>query len=133
MPTRWCHGSSRDAVVGCDSGTGGVSGTGGDGGTSVDSGTSVDGGSLPVADAIIVSSTGDDQGAGTLSSPCRTVDRAQSVASAGSTIYLLAGDYAGTINISKSGATGNPITDAAYHLPIASRSPARPARSAPPT
>lgn len=73
------------------------------------------GNTTPVADAIIISPSGDDtSGNGTATAPYKTFAKALSGASAGSTIYARAGTYAEKFTISKSGSAGEPITIATY-------------------
>lgn len=76
-----------------------------------------------------VSPTGSDTAAGTLAAPWKSIAKAQAVAVAGDTVYFRGGTYAYTagvntcisttstvnaINLSKSGASGNPIRYWAY-------------------
>lgn len=63
-----------------------------------------------------VSPSGEDNGAGSIGNPYKTIGKAVTMASAGDTIYLRGGqhNYSSTISISKSGALGNPITLRSY-------------------
>ncbi len=62
-----------------------------------------------------VSPTGNDSGSGAQASPFKTFAKAQTVASSGDAIHLLAGTYTGTLDISKHGLTvigHNAVVDA---------------------
>jgi len=61
-----------------------------------------------------VSPTGNDSGAGTISSPWKTINKGVSGVGSGDTLYLRGGTYTGTVSISKSGSAGNPVTIAGY-------------------
>ena len=91
--------------------------------------TTIVGTTAYAATAYYVSPTGNDSAAGTLSAPWASIAHAQSVATAGDTIYFRGGTYAYTkgttscssqtatvdaVTLNKSGASGNPIRYWAY-------------------
>lgn len=68
-----------------------------------------------VADGIVVSPAGDDgSGTGSVDAPFKTLDKAQAVATPGSTVYLRGGVYSGKSVITTSGAVDRPITISSY-------------------
>lgn len=70
--------------------------------------------SLVSAADYYVSPSGNDSNSGTSSSPWKTVQKGVSSASAGDNIYLREGTYNESVSISKSGASGSPITLSSY-------------------
>jgi hypothetical protein len=65
---------------------------------------------MATAASYYVSLSGDNGNAGTIGSPFRTLAYADSIAVAGDTIFLAAGDYDEDINTVNGGTSGNPIT-----------------------
>lgn len=67
-------------------------------------------------DYYVDSSRGNDNGAGTIDSPWKTIAKASRSAQAGDTVYIRAGDYRseGAIEITRSGRSGAPIRFTAY-------------------
>ncbi len=61
-----------------------------------------------------VSSTGNDTGAGTETSPFRTIARGVSALGAGGTLYIRGGTYHEQVYVSKSGTASGPITIESY-------------------
>lgn len=61
-----------------------------------------------------VAPSGQDSATGSLSAPWKTLSHAASSASAGDTIYLRAGSYAGYVKFTTSGSANSPITIEAY-------------------
>jgi hypothetical protein len=79
------------------------------------------------ADELFVAPDGDDQNAGTMAAPFATIERAQSAAGPGDTVYIRGGEYrfSGTtdaigVELTKSGQSGQPIEYFAYadELPV---------------
>jgi hypothetical protein len=73
------------------------------------------GGGAPVLNEpyyVVDPATGNDSGPGTLAQPFDTIGKAHSVAVAGDTIYLRAGTYdiSSQVTLTRSGSSGNPIT-----------------------
>lgn len=68
------------------------------------------------ADYFVSPSGNDSSPTGSIDDPYKTIGKAVAMAAAGDTIYLRGGqhDYSATISISKSGASGNPITLCSY-------------------
>jgi hypothetical protein len=66
--------------------------------------------SLLAAQSWHVSTRGSDSGAGTSSSPFRTVQKAADVARPGDTILVHGGTYSGQVRITRSGTSSSPIT-----------------------
>lgn len=64
---------------------------------------------------IYVAKNGNDGNTGTLASPCLTIQKAASVATAGQTVYVRTGTYRETVTPANSGTAGNPITYQAYN------------------
>jgi hypothetical protein len=65
----------------------------------------------PVPDGnYYVSTGGNDNNPGTSSQPWRTIQKAASAMGPGSTVIVLAGDYPERIQVTRSGASGSPIT-----------------------
>ncbi len=62
-----------------------------------------------------VSEKGSDSNAGTLSAPFRTIQKAASKATAGSTVYIRGGTYRETVTPAYSGTSSAPITFIAYN------------------
>lgn len=73
------------------------------------------GGGTPPVNGIIVSPTGNDStGNGTVSNPYKTMSRAQTAATPGSTVYLRGGVYNMSLILLKSGTASAPITYSSY-------------------
>jgi PKD repeat protein len=61
-----------------------------------------------------VSKTGNDSNAGTIAAPWRTIQHAMNVATAGSTVNIMAGTYSERLKVNVSGGAGNSITFQPY-------------------
>ena len=73
-------------------------------------------GPLYAADYYVSPTGSDSSPTGSISAPYKTISKAVSAASAGDTIYLRGGqhNYSSTVSVSKSGASGSPITLRSY-------------------
>ena len=61
-------------------------------------------------DIYYVATNGDDSNPGTVNQPWRTIQKATDTVAAGETIMVREGTYNESVNISRSGQSGNPIT-----------------------
>lgn len=102
---------------GAGSGTGGAGGRsggtagGGAGGTGGRTGTGGAGGTPANGNEFYIGPSGNDTNPGTLAQPFKTLNQANAVATAGTTVWIMPGTfpYAPTMNLTKNGTEANPI------------------------